>query len=83
MICTTVAAIQIYYNLKLQECIENPLVYAAKDFEERFGFPFQGSGTFIIEGGSPYIIHFNSEKIDVERMNNDPTKARLHLNYGD
>ena len=59
MICCVVIAIQYYFNIKARECIREPLVYAAKYYEETYGYPFRGSGYFIMEQSSP-IIYFDS-----------------------
>jgi hypothetical protein len=68
LICCVVAFIQIYYNMRYKECISNPLTYAARQLEERYGKPFQGSGAFIMEGTSP-IIYFNRYNITVDNPN--------------
>ena len=63
IICLNIA-IQYYFNLTNDSCMNNPLVYAAEKYEEESGYPFQGSGSFIRQGKSP-IIYFSSDGLDV------------------
>jgi hypothetical protein len=64
-ISSVIAMIQIYYNEKYAECISNPLVYSAKYYEEKYGYAFQGSESFLIDNPriqSP-ILYFNSYNV--------------------
>ena len=61
-----VIAIQIYYNEMHGECIADPLVYAAQGYEERTGYAFQGSGSFLIQGGNSPIVYFDSHGVSVK-----------------
>ena len=49
------------------ECLNEPLVYGAKIMEQRFGYEFYGSGSFMVPAGkrSPIII-FNSHNITID-----------------
>ena len=64
MIICLVVAIQYYFNMQNDSCMNNPLVYASEKYEEEYGYPFQGSGTFLREGSSP-IIYFSSYGLEV------------------
>ena len=60
-------AVQVYYNEKKTECISEPLSYAARMYEDKTGYPFAGSGTFISEGDLKFTrIWFDSEGIRLE-----------------
>lgn len=59
-----VLAMQIYYNEKHGECSSDPLVYAAKLYEEKTGYEFIGTGYFLINGESPRVS-FSSYGVDV------------------
>lgn len=65
MICCVTVVVQIYFNTIYRECINEPLVYASKFYEEKYGYPFQGSGSFVRGGQSP-IIYFDSYGVSVE-----------------
>ena len=56
-----------YYNEKKAECISNPLVYASQFYEDKFGYPFQGSGSFVTGPRiqSP-IFYFNKYNVTQE-----------------
>jgi len=66
MILCVLISIQIYYNIKADECISNPLVYGAKQLSERYGYDFTGSGTFLGENLQAPIIYFDKHNITVE-----------------
>jgi len=51
------------YDYKYKECTSNPLVFAAKQYEERTGHKFVGSGSFITKNLNSPILYFNSEKV--------------------
>lgn len=60
-------AVQAYYNERHRECLDEPLVYAAKKYESQTGHEFVGSGYFRSDEkplNSP-TIHFTSQGIDV------------------
>ena len=53
--------IQYYFNFQKNQCINNPLVYGAKQIEDRFGTKFQGTGFLVVEQGQFPTLTFNSE----------------------
>jgi len=63
---SVLVGMQYYYNNQEKECISNPLTYSAKHLEEVYGYPFQGSGLFIVESNqlSPIIV-FNKDNVTV------------------
>ncbi len=60
MVSCLLIAIQFYYNSINKECLRDPLAYASKYYEEKFGHKFIGTGSFIRRGGPPTIIAFDS-----------------------
>ena len=74
IITSGVIAVQVYYNEKTAECSADPLVYAAKMYEEKTGYPFSGTGSF--SGGLNQvnfpIISFDSDGVDVSYLNKLP-----------
>ena len=71
----SVVATIYYYNFKYRECISDPLTYASKDYEEKTGLVFYGSGIFKVPSNtvSP-IIYFSSDGIKIE----DPTEINFN-----
>lgn len=65
MVTCVVVAMQYYYNSQMRECTSNPLVYASRYYEDKYGYPFFGSGSFIVEGMSPTIT-FSSYGVEVK-----------------
>jgi len=51
---------QYYFKIQINECISDPLVYGAKQMEERFGREFLGSGFLRVERGQLPALAFNS-----------------------
>jgi len=82
VVASTVAAVQVYYNEKHGVCVNDPLVYAAQDMEDRFGYPFKGSGFFLLPKGktSPTIL-FNANNITIQ--NPLGNYNRPGVNYSD
>ncbi len=72
IVLSGVIAVQVYYNEKQSVCISDPLVYAAEMYEEKTGYPFRGSGSFLSidskQINSP-IIYFDSNGVDVSYPN--------------
>jgi len=69
MICSVVVGIQYYFNMNNSSCISEPLVFASQQYEEKFGYPFIGSGVFIVPNQtSPIIIRFNSKNTTIEQI---------------
>jgi len=64
IIACLISAILIYYNEKHRSCISDPLVYAAESMEEKYGYPFHGTGSFAVGANkqSP-VIYFDSEGV--------------------
>jgi len=54
-----------YFQRQSNECLTNPLVYGAKQFTERTGKEFIGTGYFLIPN-SPIIV-FNSTNIRIKK----------------
>jgi len=64
MLICIVVAVQVFYNAEIRECISEPLSYGARQLEDQYGFPFQGSGVFIMEhGDSPITIMFSGDGV--------------------
>ena len=59
MVCCILFLMYYYFDSQTNECTKNPLAYASKMFEEKYGEEFVGSGFFLTEKNSPLII-FNS-----------------------
>jgi len=57
----------VYHDMRVQECTSDPLVFAAKQYKESYGFDFVGTGTFILPHNkvSP-MVHFDSVSVTVE-----------------
>jgi len=68
-----------YYDLKYQECTSDPLVFAAKYYEEMYGYPFTGSGSFI--GGSKTFstIYFDKYNTTMKEPERKPIKDYENL----
>lgn len=81
--CVTIAT-QYYFNIQTRECVNNPLVYSAKYFEEKYGYPFQGSGSFILSGNkiSP-IIFFNSYNITLQQPIINQDRGAINISIDD
>ena len=56
-------SILYYFNFQKNQCLANPLVYGAKQMEEKFGKEFQGSGFLIVDIGQFPSINFNSTSL--------------------
>jgi hypothetical protein len=71
------------YDYKFRECTNNPLIYGAKQLEDRTGYNFTGTGIFYVpieEGGiNPVIITFNSEKMSFRGSSNRMGKQHLDI----
>ena len=69
IIGSVTAMANYYYFEEKSECISNPLVYAAQQYEEKFGYPFEGSGSFIVgvNQRSPRFW-FNSHNVSMEKL---------------
>ena len=66
MVAAVVVSVQYYINYTGDRCVANPLVYGAKELETKYGYPFKGSGTFIIEGAdNPPVLFFDSDGISI------------------
>ena len=65
MIICVVVSVQYFFNIQRGECTKNPLMFAAKQYESDYGFPFIGSGSFIMAGQSP-IVYFSSDGVVVD-----------------
>lgn len=68
-ICLVVAfliSLIIYYNYQKDECVSSPLVFAAQEYENLYGYPFIGMGFLKVPEGlkSPTFI-FNSTNIKI------------------
>jgi hypothetical protein len=79
IICVTVA-VQYYFNMNVKTCIDNPLVYSAKYYSDKFGQEFYGVGRFRMNGSSPIIINFDSDGVNVEREGQDPSMMSYYNN---
>lgn len=71
IVTCVLVAVQYYYNTQVKICINDPLVYAANMYEDMYGYPFRGSGYFVMEGSNTITITFdknNSEILDFSKL---------------
>ena len=82
MIVCVVLAVDFYYQGRVKECINNPLVYAAKSYEEDYGYPFEGSGSFIVDGKAHTTLYFSSDGVTVSSLSDfQPSLLKPIINY--
>ena len=62
----------IYFYINMNECLENPLSYGAKQYSNLYNEKFVGVGSFMLKGESP-IIYFDSEGTSVDNTYNNST----------
>lgn len=56
----------MYFKNQQNECINNPLVFGAKQLTDLYGFEFKGSGFFeVTPGYNPPIVNFNSTDVNI------------------
>lgn len=67
VVSSLVSAVVIYFNYQKKECVSNPLVYAAKQYTQKYGYEFYGEGRLKLDPTfqSP-IFFFNSTAINIE-----------------
>jgi len=70
MVASLVIGITYYYNTENQSCISDPLVYGAKQLEDRFEYEFAGRGMFVglPRGIASPIITFNSSTVSFQNI---------------
>ncbi|MAG26674.1 hypothetical protein CMI47_14125 [Candidatus Pacearchaeota archaeon] len=63
----------IYYQSLQQECVSNPLVYAAQTYEDAYGYDVHGTLNLITPGNiiAP-TIYFNSKEVSSESFDESP-----------
>lgn len=68
MLGSLIVGVAIYYKDEVNQCTSNPLLYGAKQMEERFGYEFVGTGYFItpINVNVPRV-HFNNQSISFQK----------------
>ena len=54
---------QYYFKVQINECVSNPLVFGAKQMENKFGVGFYGSGFLRVDKGQFPSINFNSTSL--------------------
>jgi len=80
MIVCVVVAVQYFFNIQQGQCTKDPLVFAAKQYESDYGFPFIGSGSFIMSGQSP-IVYFSSDGVVVDTMQSNIDNTMIPMNF--
>jgi len=67
MLTCVVIAVIVYYNYEQRECIAEPLMYAAKQLEDQYGYEFYGDGMFLVDPNmqSPRVF-FSSKEVKIE-----------------
>tara|TARA_Y100000310_G_scaffold126332_1_gene125171 strand:- start:717 stop:1016 length:300 start_codon:yes stop_codon:yes gene_type:complete len=65
IIASVVVAVQYYYNIENKECMGNPLVYAARQYEKTYEREFIGS--LSVKGeGIHSTIYFDAYGVSIE-----------------
>ena len=65
MLACVIVGTFFFYDYRYRECTSNPLIFAAKLYEEAYSRPFRGTATFEMDD-SPVII-FDAYNVTVQK----------------
>jgi hypothetical protein len=66
------------YKAEYNECTANPLTYASKRYEERYGHALYGEGSFQDLNNKTFFITFNTSGVYLKR---NPTTPKRSFDY--
>jgi len=69
MIASLLIGLQYYYNIQRDKCLANPLLYSAEWLENRYGYPFVGSGYFVGTNINSPIVTFDKSTMGLSPKN--------------